>query len=45
MTKKEQLKQVFKIILENYTMLNDDEVEILVDLLMREVTIRTNLGG
>ncbi len=43
MTKKEQLKQVFKIILKNYTALNDDEVEILVDLLMREVTIRTIL--
>ena len=43
LTKKEQIEQVFKIILKNYTALDDDEVGMLVDLLMREVTIRAKL--
>jgi hypothetical protein len=43
MTKEQQLKQVFKIILINHTGLNEEDTKKLVVLLMREVTIRVKL--
>ena len=43
MTKEEQLKQVFRIMLKNYTGLNEEDTKKLVGLLMREVKIRVYL--
>ncbi|GAG64221.1 unnamed protein product [marine sediment metagenome] len=43
MTKEDQLKQVFEIILTNQAGLNEEDTKKLVGLLMREVKIRVKL--
>ena len=43
LTKKEQLEKAFKFLLEKHTYLDSWDVKTLTNLLITEVTIRTNL--